>query len=106
MYLPRGGDMRKEAYRVLNYVKTKGISPIAIWETQQSAGQAFSVTDVGTSFPGRLYSTPEICRDRVIDEEGIGDNKMRGSDHEKELRSTAITPQASRSKEDSQTTRA
>jgi len=25
----RGGDMRKEAYRVLNYVKTKGISPIA-----------------------------------------------------------------------------
>src|SRR6266699_3391598 len=27
MYLPRGGDMRKEAYRILNYVKTKGISP-------------------------------------------------------------------------------
>src|SRR5438552_18200145 len=26
MYLPRGGDMSKEAYRILNYVKTKGIS--------------------------------------------------------------------------------
>src|SRR2546430_4159769 len=50
MYLPRGGDMRKEAYRVLNYVKTKGISPLAIWETQQTAGQAFNVTDVGMSF--------------------------------------------------------
>jgi circadian clock protein KaiC len=50
MYLPQGGDMRKEAYRVLNYVKTKGISPLAIWETTQTAGQGFSVTDVGMSF--------------------------------------------------------
>src|SRR5438552_14460392 len=50
MYLPNGGDMRKEAYRILNYVKTKEISPMAVWETHQSSRQPFSIIDVGISF--------------------------------------------------------
>ena len=91
MYLPRGGDMRKEAYRVLNYVKTKGISPLAIWETQQSAGQAFSVTDVGMSF---LVDCILLLKFVEIDSamrKALVIMKMRGSDHDKRLREYEIT---------------
>jgi circadian clock protein KaiC len=93
MYLSHGGDMRKEAYRVLNYVKTKGISPLAIWETQQSAGTAFSVTDVGMSF---LVDCILLLKFVEIDSamrKALVIMKMRGSDHDKELKEYAITPQ-------------
>jgi circadian clock protein KaiC len=92
MYLPHGGDMRKEAYRILNYVKTKGISPLAVWETQQSAGQAFSVTDVGMSF---LVDCILLLKFVEIDSgmrKAIVIMKMRGSDHDKALKEYAITP--------------
>ena len=85
--------MRKEAYRVLNYVKTKGISPLAIWETQQNAGQAFSVTDVGMSF---LVDCILLLKFVEIDSamrKAVVIMKMRGSDHEKALKEYAITPQ-------------
>src|SRR5260370_14733430 len=92
MYLPRGGDMRKEAYRILNYVKTKGISPLAVWETPQT-GQAFNVTDVGMSF---LVDCILLLKCVEIDSamrKALVIMKMRGSDHEKALREYAITPQ-------------
>jgi len=85
--------MRKEAYRVLNYVKTKGISPLAIWETQQTAGQAFNVTDVGMSF---LVDCILLLKFVEIDsamKKALVIMKMRGSDHDKELKEYAITPQ-------------
>jgi len=92
MYLPPGGDMRKEAYRILNYIKTKGISPLAVWETPQT-GQAFNVTDVGMSF---LVDCILLLKFVEIDSamrKALVIMKMRGSDHEKAVREYAITPQ-------------
>ena len=88
--------MRKEAYRVLNYVKTKGISPLAIWETQQTAGTSFSVTDVGMSF---LVDCILLLKFVEIDSamrKALVIMKMRGSDHDKELKEYSITPQGFR----------
>src|SRR6266699_29294 len=93
MYLPRGGDMRKEAYRILNYVKTKGISPLAIWETQQTSGQAFSVTDVGMSFLVDCILLLKFVEIESAMRKALVIMKMRGSDHEKELKEYTITPQ-------------
>src|SRR6266704_2499292 len=93
MYLPRGGDMRKEAYRILNYVKTKGISPLAIWETQQTAGQAFNVTEVGMSFLVDCILLLKFVEIESAMRKALVIMKMRGSDHEKELKEYAITPQ-------------
>ena len=43
-------DMRMEAYRMISYLKTRGISSILLWESPQISGGSFSVTDVGLSF--------------------------------------------------------
>ncbi len=92
MYLPQGADMRKEVYRILMYVKTKGISPFVVWETQQSARESFNVTDIGMSF---LVDCILLLKFVEIDsamKKALVIMKMRGSDHDKELREYAITP--------------
>ena len=43
-------ELRREAYRLIMHLKTKGISSLMIWESPQMAGGSFSVTDVGLSF--------------------------------------------------------
>src|SRR5205814_1736071 len=48
MYVPRG-DLRKEAYRILMYIKTRGISPLVVWEAQQEVDSSYSVTQTGMS---------------------------------------------------------
>src|SRR6266851_924954 len=73
MYVPHG-DLRKEAYRILMYIKTRGISPIVIWEAQQGV-DSYAVTQAGMSF---LVDCLVIM-------------KMRGSDHDKRLREYEIT---------------
>ena len=93
MYLPRGGDMRKEAYRVLNYIKTKGISPLAIWETHQATGPSFNVTDVGMSFLVDCIILLKFVEIESAMRKALVIMKMRGSDHEKELKEYTITPQ-------------
>jgi circadian clock protein KaiC len=93
MYLPHGGDMRKEAYRILMYVKTKGISPLVVWEAQQNAGQAFSVTDVGMSFLVDSILLLKFVEINSAMKKALVIMKMRGSDHDKELRQYNISPQ-------------
>src|SRR5712664_2900719 len=44
------GDMRKEAYRLVMQLKTRGISSVLLWESPQISGASFAVTDVGLSF--------------------------------------------------------
>lgn len=92
MYV-REGDLRKEAYRIIMYAKTKGISPLVIWEAQQSLGQSFNVTDVGMSF---LVDCILLLKFVEIDsamKKAVVIMKMRGSDHDKQLREYAITPE-------------
>ncbi len=93
MYLPREGDLRKEAYRILMYSKTRGVSPLVLWESQQGIGHSFSVTDIGLSF---LVDCIMILKFIEIDSsmrKGMVIMKMRGSDHDKQLREYKITPQ-------------
>ncbi|HEX9197639.1 MAG TPA: ATPase domain-containing protein [Candidatus Bathyarchaeia archaeon] len=84
-------DLRKEAYRLVSYLKTKGMSSLLIWEAGQMTGTSFSVTEVGLSFlvdcivalkPVEIEST--VRKALVI-------LKMRGSDHDKQLRQFQIT---------------
>ena len=91
MYLGQG-DLRKEAYRVIRYAKTRNISPIVIWEAAQHSGHSFSVTDVGMSF---LVDCIVLLKFVEIDssmKKALVIMKMRGSDHDKALREYAITP--------------
>src|SRR3989442_12645686 len=43
-------DMRMEAYRVIRYLKTRGVSSVLLWESPQISGGAFTGAAVGLSF--------------------------------------------------------
>jgi len=84
-------EIRKEAYRLIMYLKTKGLSSVLIWETPQLIGQSFSVTDVGLSF---LVDSIILLRQVEIEssmKKALVVLKMRGSDHDKNLREFEIT---------------
>lgn len=84
-------ELRKEAYRLIMYLKTKGLSSILIWESPQMIGQSFSVTEVGLSF---LVDTIVLLRHVEIQSsvrKALAILKMRGSDHDKRLREFDIT---------------
>jgi circadian clock protein KaiC len=84
-------NIRMEAYRVVRYLKTHGVSSVLLWESPQISGASFTVTDVGLSFlvdcivalkPVEIESS--LRKAMVI-------LKMRGSDHDKRLREYEIT---------------
>jgi circadian clock protein KaiC len=90
MFVP-DGDLRKEAYRMVNYFKTKGLSSVLLWESQQEYGHSFSVTDMGMSF---LVDTIILLKFIEIEStirRAMVVLKMRGSDHDKRLREYEIT---------------
>jgi circadian clock protein KaiC len=89
MYVPHG-DIRKESYRILMYLKTRGISPLVIWEAQQGL-DSYAVTQAGMSF---LVDCMIILKFVEIDssmKKALVIMKMRGSDHDKRLREYEIT---------------
>jgi len=89
MYVPHG-DIRKESYRILMYLKTRGISPLVIWEAQQGL-DSYAVTQAGMSF---LVDCMLILKFVEIDssmKKALVIMKMRGSDHDKRLREYEIT---------------
>jgi len=84
-------ELRKEAYRLMMYLKTKGLSSLFTWESSQTSGQAFSATDVGLSF---LVDCIILLRYVEIEssmKKALLVLKMRGSDHDKGLREFKIT---------------
>lgn len=84
-------ELRKEAYRLIMYLKTKGLSSLLIWESPQTIGQSFSVTEAGLSF---LVDCILILRHVEIEssiKKALAILKMRGSDHERQLREFQIT---------------
>ncbi len=90
MYVQKG-DLRREAYRLIMYAKTRGVSPLVIWEAQQNVGQSFNVTEAGMSF---LVDCIIMLKFVEIDSsmrKAMVIMKMRGSDHDKELREYSIT---------------
>ncbi|HZD12337.1 MAG TPA: ATPase domain-containing protein, partial [Candidatus Binatus sp.] len=88
----REGELRREAYRIIMHLKTRGISSLLIWESPQMSGSTFAVTDVGLSF---LVDCIVALRPVEIESslrKALGILKMRGSDHDKRLREFQITP--------------
>jgi circadian clock protein KaiC len=91
MFLPKG-DLRKEAYRIVSYLKTKGMSSILIWEAGQMTGNSFSVTEVGLSFLVDCIVALKPVEIESSVRKALVVLKMRGSDHDKQLRQFEITP--------------
>ena len=86
-------DMRMEAYRLVSYLKTRGISSILLWESPQISGSSFSVTDVGLSFLVDCIVALKLVEIESSMRKALVVLKMRGSDHDKRLREYDITPQ-------------
>ncbi len=85
-------ELRREAYRLIMYLKTKGISSLMIWESPQISGGAFSVTEVGLSFLVDCIVALKPVEIESSLRKALVILKMRGSDHDKRLREFTITP--------------
>jgi circadian clock protein KaiC len=84
-------QFRSEAYRLIMYLKRKGLTSLLAWEAPAMLGQSFGVTDVGLSF---LVDSVILFRFVEIDSEmrrAVGIVKMRGSNHDKKLREFTVT---------------
>jgi circadian clock protein KaiC len=84
-------DMRMEAYRMVSYLKTRGISSLLLWESPQISGMSFSVTDVGLSFLVDCIVALKLVEIESSMRKALVVLKMRGSDHDKRLREYDIT---------------
>ena len=85
-------DMRMEAYRIVRYLKTHGVSSVLLWESPQISGGAFTVTDVGLSFLVDCIVALKPVEIESSLRKALVILKMRGSDHDKRLREYEITP--------------
>ncbi len=86
-------DMRMEAYRMVSYLKTRGMSSLLLWESPQISGMSFSVTDVGLSFLVDCIVALKLVEIESSMRKALIVLKMRGSDHDKRLREYDITSQ-------------
>lgn len=85
-------ELRREAYRLIMHLKTRGISSLLIWESPQMAGGAFTVTEVGLSFLVDCIVALKPVEIESSLRKALAILKMRGSDHDKRLREFQITP--------------
>ena len=83
-------DLRREAYRLINLLKTKGASSLLIWESTQM-GNSFNVTSVGLSFLVDCIVALKPVEIESSLRRALMILKMRGSDHDKRLREFEIT---------------
>jgi circadian clock protein KaiC len=83
-------DLRKEFYRLIMFLKTKRLSSILIWEAQGSS-QTMDLTDTAASF---LVDSIILLKPVEIESSmktALAVLKLRGSDHDKQLREYEIT---------------
>src|SRR2546428_3655674 len=91
MYVDNEKDLRRETYRLIMYLKTKGLSSLLLFEAPQLMGAVGSVTETGTSF---LVDSILIMKPVEIESsmrKVLAVLKLRGSDHDKNLREYKIT---------------
>lgn len=84
-------DLRKELYRLIMHLKTKGLSSLLTWESPQMAGTSFSVSESGVSFLVDCIILLKLVEIESSVKKAIVIVKMRGSDHDKSLREYEIT---------------
>lgn len=85
-------NLRKQVYRNVMYFKTKNLSSLLIWESSQTAGQSFTVSDEGISFLTDAIVVLKLIEIESAIKRGIVVLKMRGSQHDHHLREYEITP--------------
>ncbi len=90
MLVPEG-DQRKEAYRLIMYLKTKGLSQFLLWETPQVLGQSLTITEMGLSFLVDTIILLKFIEIQSSIRRAVTVLKMRGSDHDKQLREFQIS---------------
>src|SRR2546425_2741128 len=91
MYVNNEKDLRRETYRLIMYLKTKGLSSLLLFEAPQLMGAVGSVTETGTSF---LVDSILVMKPVEIESsmrKVLAVLKLRGSDHDKNLREYKIT---------------
>ena len=84
-------NMRKEAYQLVNLLKTKGMSSLLIWESAPIAGGGLNVTELGLSFLVDCIVALKPFEIESSVKKAVMILKMRGSDHDKQLREFEIT---------------
>jgi circadian clock protein KaiC len=90
MYADRD-ELRREFYRLIMLLKSRGLSSILIWESSDSSGYSSSLSEGGISF---LVDCVLLLKPVEIESsvrKAILVLKMRGSDHDKRLRQYEIT---------------
>ncbi len=85
-------NLRKETYRLIMYLKTKGLSSLLIYEAPQLIGAVSAITDTGTSFLVDCIVMMKPVEIESSMRKALAILKMRGSDHDKRLREYEITP--------------
>src|SRR5712691_2826971 len=91
MYVDNEKDLRRETYRLIMYLKTKGLSSLLLFEAPQLMGAVGSITETGTSF---LVDSIVIMKPVEIESsmrKALAILKLRGTDHDKNLREYKIT---------------
>jgi circadian clock protein KaiC len=84
-------SIRREAYRLVSFLKTKGMSSLLVWESVQM-GSNFNVTEIGLSFLVDCIVALKPVEIESSLRKALVILKMRGSDHDKQLREFEITP--------------
>lgn len=84
-------NMRKEAYQLINFLKTKGMSSLLIWESTPIGGSGMNVTEMGLSFLVDCIVALKPIEIESSLRKAVMILKMRGSDHDKQLREFEIT---------------
>jgi circadian clock protein KaiC len=85
--------LRKEAYRLVMHLKTRGLSSLLISETQEMIGGSSSVAEAGFAFMIDCIVLLKLVEIESCIRKAIVILKMRGSNHDKKLREFEITSQ-------------
>lgn len=90
MFVPET-EIRKELYRIVRYLKTKGVNALLLHEIPKITGEAFAISEVGIGFLVDAILLLKHVEIGSAIHKAITILKMRGSDHDKQLREFEIT---------------
>ena len=79
-------EFRPEAYKLVRYLKRKGLTSLLLWEASPTHGQSFGVTEVGLSFLVDCVIVFRFVEISSSMRRALGVVKMRGSKHDAQLR--------------------
>jgi circadian clock protein KaiC len=90
MFVPKR-ELRREVYRLVMYLKTKGMTSLLTWEAPQVLGAGLTITEAGISFLVDCIILLRFVEIESSMKKAIAILKMRGSEHDKRLREFEIT---------------